>query len=213
MIFADRLDAARRLATALDACRGRNPLILAIPRGAVPMGAALATELGGDLDVVLVHKLGAPGNPEYAVGAIDESGWSFVSDAMAADEAWLQRERAYRLDELRRRRALYSPERPAVDPQGRIAIVVDDGLATGATMLAALHALRAREPARLICAVPVAAPDSLERVRRHADEIVCLHAPRNFNAVGQFYARFDQVEDDEVIACLRRFRPAAPANC
>lgn len=191
MIFADRLDAARRLATALDACRGRNPLILAIPRGAVPMGAALATELGG---------------------AIDESGWSFVSDATAADKAWLRRERACRLDQLRRRRALYSPEWPAVDPHGRIAIIVDDGLATGATMLAALHALRARDPARLICAVPVAAPDSLERVRPHADEVVCLPAPRNFNAVGQFYARFDQVEDDEVIACLRRFRPAAPAR-
>lgn len=207
MFFADRLDAADKLATALAAWKGSNPLILAIPRGAVPMGAALATALAGELDVVLVHKLGAPGNPEYAIGAIDESGWFFVADPNAADEAWLQRERAYRLEQLRQRRALYSPGRPPADPGGRIAIVVDDGLATGSTMLAALHAVHSRAPARLICAVPVAAQDSLKRVGRHADETVCLYAPRDFQAVGQFYARFDQVEDDEVIACLRRARP------
>lgn len=207
MFFADRLDAADKLATALAAWKGSNPLILAIPRGAVPMGAALATALAGELDVVLVHKLGAPGNPEYAIGAIDESGWFFVADPNAADEAWLQRERAYRLEQLRRRRALYSPGRPPADPGGRIAIVVDDGLATGSTMLAALHAVRSRAPARLICAIPVAAQDSLKRVGRHADETVCLYAPRDFQAVGQFYTRFDQVEDDEVIACLRRARP------
>lgn len=207
MFFADRLDAADKLATALAAWKGSNPLILAIPRGAVPMGAALATALAGELDVVLVHKLCAPGNPEYAIGAIDESGWFFVADPNAADEAWLQRERAYRLEQLRRRRALYSPGRPPADPGGRIAIVVDDGLATGSTMLAALHAVRSRAPARLICAIPVAAQDSLKRVGRHADETVCLYAPRDFQAVGQFYTRFDQVEDDEVIACLRRARP------
>lgn len=207
MFFADRLDAADKLATALAAWKGSNPLILAIPRGAVPIGAALATALAGELDVVLVHKLGAPGNPEYAIGAIDESGWFFVADPNAADEAWLQRERAYRLEQLRRRRALYSPGRPPADPGGRIAIVVDDGLATGSTMLAALHAVRSRAPARLICAIPVAAQDSLKRVGRHADETVCLYAPRDFQAVGQFYTRFDQVEDDEVIACLRRARP------
>lgn len=207
MFFADRLDAADKLATALAAWKGSNPLILAIPRGAVPMGAALATALAGELDVVLVHKLGAPGNPEYAIGAIDESGWFFVADPNAADEAWLQRERAYRLEQLRQRRALYSPGRPPADPGGRIAIVVDDGLATGSTMLAALHAVRSRAPARLICAIPVAAQDSLKRVGRHADETVCLYAPRDFQAVGQFYTRFDQVEDDEVIACLRRARP------
>lgn len=209
MFFADRLDAADKLATALAAWKGSNPLILAIPRGAVPMGAALATALAGELDVVLVHKLGAPGNPEYAIGAIDESGWFFVADPNAADEAWLQRERAYRLEQLRRRRALYSPGRPPADPGGRIAIVVDDGLATGSTMLAALHAVRSRAPARLICAIPVAAQDSLKRVGRHADETVCLYAPRDFQAVGQFYTRFDQVEDDEVIACLRRARPSS----
>jgi putative phosphoribosyl transferase len=200
--FQDRLDAARQLAGALAAYEGERPLVLAIPRGAVPMGAELARLLGGELDVVLVHKLSAPWEPEYAVGAIDESGWSFISDPTVADERTLATERAQRLADLRRRRALYSPGRAPADARGRVTIVVDDGLATGATMRAALHAVRAQGPKRLICAVPVAAPSSLERVRPDADELVCLAAPAGFRAVGQFYRDFRQVEDEEVIACL-----------
>lgn len=209
MLFATRHDAAVRLASALSRYAGRNPLVLAIPRGAVEMGRVLADRLEGELDVVLVRKLGAPGNPEFAVGAMDESGWSYVADhaaAAGADAAYLEREQQRQLDILRKRRALYTPARPPIDPQGRIAIVVDDGLATGATMIAALHATRAKAPARLVCAVPVAAPDSLERVRAYADEVVCLEAPLDFRAVGQFYARFDQVEDEEVVALLARGR-------
>lgn len=215
MVFNDRLEAAGRLAEALAAYRDRNPLVLAIPRGAVPMGAALATALHGQLDVVLVHKLSSAWNREYAVGAIDESGWSFVSDATEAEEAWLRKEKAARLAELRERRALYSPGQAPIDPAGRVVIVVDDGLATGATMIAALHSVAAQKPQRLICAVPVAALDSLERVRAYADEVVCLHAPWNFQAVGQFYRDFGQVGDAEVVECLRRFgreTPAPPGN-
>ncbi len=206
-LFESRLDAARKLAAALAPCRGRNPLVLAIPRRAVEMGRVLADELGGELDVVLVRKLGAPDNAEFAVGAIDETGWVYVGAHAAsagADSAYLEREQRAQLALLRRRRAQYTPARPPIDPNGRVAIVVDDGLATGATMIAALHAVRARGCARLICAVPVAAPDSLDRVRPYADDMVCVAAPPEFFAVGQFYREFGQVEDDEVITLLDR---------
>jgi len=210
MRFESRIDAARQLATALAKYRGRNPLVLAIPRGAVEMGRVLADALGGELDVVLVRKLGAPFNPEFAVGAIDETGWAYVAEHAAsagADERYLDREKRAQLELMRKRRAQYTPARPPIDPKGRVVIVVDDGLATGATMIAALHAARAKGAEQLVCAVPVAAPDSLERVRPLCDEVVCLAAPPEFFAVGQFYREFRQVEDDEVIDLLARGAP------
>jgi len=214
-LFDSRVDAARRLAVALERFRGRRPLVLAIPRGAVEMGRVLADALDGDLDVVLVRKLRAPDSPELAVGAIDETGWSYIAPHAAsagADAAYLERERRLQLETLRRRRAQYTPARAPLDPAGRVAIVVDDGLATGATMIAALHTVRAKSPGWLVCAVPVASPDSLELVRPHADEVVCLAAPASFHAVGQFFRDFRQVEDDEVIALLhgRRTRNGGP---
>jgi len=210
-LFEDRAHAARELAAALAGYRGKNPLVLAIPRGAVPMGRILADELGGELDVVLVRKLRAPLSPEFAVGAIEESGWTHVADHAAssgADEAYLRAEGETQLEALRTRRKMYTPARAPLDPAGRTAIVVDDGLATGETMIAALHAVRSRRPSRLVCAVPVAAPDSLRRVAPYADEVVCLHAPADFQAVGQFYASFSQVEDEEVVALLGAAEPA-----
>lgn len=205
--FESRIDAGRRLATALAGYRGRNPLVLAIPRGAVAMGSVIADELEGELDVVLVRKLRAPMSPEFAVGAIDESGWTYIADDAArsgADTAYLEREKQAQLETLRKRRRQYTPARPSIDPKNRITIVIDDGMATGASMVAALHAVRTRRPARLICAVAVASPESLERIRACADEVVCLAAPADFQAVGQFYREFPQVEDDEVIALLAR---------
>jgi predicted phosphoribosyltransferase len=215
MVFRDRIDAAEQLADALAVYRGQRPLVLAIPRGAVPMGRVIARRLDGELDVVLVRKLRAPFSPEFAVGAIDETGWAYIAPhalQAGADEAYLDDEKATQLETLRKRRASYTPDRAPIDPQGRVAIVIDDGLATGATMIAALHAVRARKPAKLVCAIPVAAADSVEAVRPFADEIVCLDTPWDFGAVGRFYRNFDQVEDDEVIALLRGGDTAAPSG-
>ena len=215
MYFRDRNDAAEQLARALAPWRDRNPLVLAIPRGAVPMGRIIATHLLGDFDVVLVRKLRAPFSPEFAVGAIDETGWTYVAPHAAragADQDWIERETAAQVRTLRNRRAAYTPLRAPIDPRGRTVIVVDDGLATGATMIAALHSVRARSPERLICAVPVGAPDSVELVSRYADEVVCLYAPEDFDAVGRFYSRFDQVEDEEVVRILKESGQPAPGQ-
>lgn len=210
MLFRDREEAARRLVARLDHYRGRHPLILAVPRGAVPMGRILADAIGGDLDVVLVHKLGAPGNPELAIGSVTEDGEVSVSPFawdVGVTQEYVDREAADRLAELRERRRLYTPVREPVDPAGRVVIVVDDGVATGATLLAALRGLRKRNPAELVAAVAVSPPETLERIRAEADRVICLSAPDSFFAVGQFFSSFPQVTDDEVVGLL-----AGPAS-
>jgi putative phosphoribosyl transferase len=214
--YRDRDEAGALLAQALRQWKGSRPLVLAIPRGAVPMAKTIADALGGDLDVVLVRKLPAPGSPEFAIGAVAESGWSHVADHAASAGAtaeYIERATAAERETMRRRREQYTPVRPPLDPEGRVAIVVDDGLATGETMLAALHAVRARRPQRLVCAIPVASREAVELVRPHADEVVCLQTPPFFHAVGQFYRDFRQVDDAEVIAILdaaaARATPAA----
>ena len=205
-MFKNRAEAAYLLAQKLAKYQGQRPLVLAIPRGAVPMGRIIADCLGGELDVVLVRKLGAPGEPELAIGAVDETGAVTLNEyarGLGVSDAYVEAERQTQLAALRQRRAAYTPLRAPADPCGRAVIVVDNGIATGATMIAALHAVRAKKPRRLVCAVPVAAAESLDKVRPYADEVVCLHAPEDFRAVSLFYRHFPQVEDAEVIALLK----------
>lgn len=213
MRFRDREQAAHLLGEKLAAYKGQHPVVLAIPRGAVPMGKIIADALEGELDVVLVHKLGAPGNPELAIGAVDESGHLCLSEhvqTLNVSDAYIAAERDAQLKTLRQRRAQYSPVRPPLDVAGRIVIVVDNGIATAASMLAAVRAVRAKRPARLIAAVAVAPPETLERMRQEADEVICLFAPEGFYAVGQFFENFSQVSDAQAIQILRQSE-ASPA--
>jgi putative phosphoribosyl transferase len=211
--FRDRTDAGQQLAQALSSLRGKHPLILAIPRGGVPIGRIVADRLDGELDIVLVRKIGAPGNPEYAIGAVDEAGAIQQSDdarLVDADDRYIRREAARQLAVIQARRQGYGLGHPPIDPAGRTVVVVDDGLATGATMRAALLAVRARKPARLVCAVPVASPRGLVSVADVADSLVYLSAPDHFQAVGQFYANFPAVDDSEVVHLLMRSPSGSP---
>ena len=205
-MFRDRNEAANLLAKKLNPYHGQHPLVLAIPRGAVPMAKIIADMLDSDMDVVLVRKLHAPGNPEFAIGAIDETGWTYLADyadQLVSDPAYIENEKTAQLEVMRERRNSYTPIRPPLDPKDRIVIIVDDGLATGSTMIAALHAIRAKHPQKLICAVPVAPAETLAKVAPYADEMVCLDTPEQFYAVGQFYQSFPQVSDEEVVELLK----------
>jgi len=204
MIFKNRKEAARLLARRLGAYyRNKHPLVLGIPRGAVPMAKIIADALGGELDVVLVRKLGYPSQPELAIGAIDESGQVFYSDyAYEIDEGYLEAEKNRQLEVIRQRRARYTPHRPPIDPKDRVVIVVDDGIATGSTMMAALRSIRARKPKKLVGAVAVASAQAARAMRQEADAMVCLKVPVEFYAVGQFFKDFEQVSDEDVIKIL-----------
>jgi putative phosphoribosyl transferase len=205
MRFRNREHAAELLGEKLTASyKNKNPLVLGIPRGAVPMAKIIAQDLGGELDVILVHKLSHPDQPELAIGAIDEDGNAFVSEwASDLGPEFLEAEKRRQLEVLRRRRAKYTPSRGSIDPRGRIVIVVDDGIATGSTMTAALRAVRAKRPKKLIGAVAVASTEAARAMLRECDEMVCLSIPAHFYAVGQFFDDFGQVTDEEVVLTLR----------
>jgi predicted phosphoribosyltransferase len=213
MRFRNRLEAADALAERLAAYRGRHPLILGIPRGAVPMARRIAAALEGDLDVVLVRKLRAPGYPELAIGAVDEDGHILRAphfDELATSE-YLRGEVRLQGDVLRSRRQLYTRRHAPISQKGRVVIIVDDGIATGSTMLAAIHSVRAHHPARVVVAIGVAPADTLRQLRAEADEVVCLWAPESFRAVGEFFDDFGEVTDEMVVAALRPEKRALSA--
>ena len=209
MLFRDRNDAGRQLAARLASFRGSDPVVLALPRGGVPIGAEIARTLDAPLDVVLVRKIGVPFQPELALGAIvdGEAPELLIDDQLmtmlAIPERYVEQQRERQLKEIERRRRLYLEGRPPAAVAGRTAIVVDDGIATGYTMRAALRAIRRRAPRRLVLAVPVAPAETIAALAAEVDEIVCLSTPDPFGAIGQFYADFRQIDDAEVVALLR----------
>lgn len=208
MRFRDRVDAGRELAEALDDFDLQSPIVLALPRGGVPVAFQIAERFQAPLDVFVVRKVGAPMHPEYGIGAIAEGGEQVVDQVAmtmlgiteAQFEELAERERM----ELERRVQEYRGDRQLPAVEGRDVVLVDDGLATGVSALAALRALRRMRPRRLILAVPACAPDSAERLRETADQVVCLIAPDQFRAVGQWYQQFGQTTDAEVLDLLAR---------
>ncbi len=207
MRFADRLDASEQLAKALVGFAGTDAVVLAIPRGGVIVGEVVARELGVPLDVVIPRKIGAPGNPELGLGAIapgvrvlDER----LIHILRVSDGYLEREIEAEEREIERRQHVYRSGRPPVDVAGRIAIVVDDGVATGGTATAALRWAKAEGAAKVVLAVPVAPAAGLGRLSGEADELIVLAAPEPFYAVGEWYQRFEQTEDAEVVAALAR---------
>jgi putative phosphoribosyl transferase len=209
LIFADRDEAGELLAEEVAALGLAEPLVVALPRGGVPVGAAIARRLNAPLDVALVRKLGAPGEPELAIGAVTDGAAPEIvlNDrlvaALGVSPAYIEAEAARQLSAIEERRRAYAGLRPNIAPAGRTAIIVDDGVATGMTMRAAARGVRRLRPSRLIVATPVASQEALAMLRSEADATVCLSAPRRFLSVGSFYRSFGQVSEEEVARLLR----------
>jgi putative phosphoribosyl transferase len=207
-MFIDRKDAGQQLAGALEKMHLEAPVVLALPRGGVPVGFEVASRLKAPLDIMVVRKLGAPGQPELGLGAMvdGDNPQSVLNEEIIRElevsPEYLRREIDSELKEIRRRQDLYRKGRPSIEVAGRTAIVVDDGIATGGSIRAALRGVRRKAPAKLVLAVPLAPPDTIESLRPEADEIVCLETPALFYAIGEFYEDFSQTTDKEVIDLL-----------
>jgi len=207
--FIDRPDAGRALATRLVKYAGHDDVVvLALPRGGVPVAYAVASALGVPMDVFLVRKLGTPGHRELAMGAIASGGVRVLNEDVvrwyAISESAIERVAREEQEELERRERAYRGDRPAPDLANRIVILIDDGLATGSTMRAAAQAVRTHRPARVVIAVPVGAPHTCAELAAMADELICARMPEPFSAVGQWYLNFDQTDDDEVRELLQK---------
>lgn len=205
MYFQNRNQAAESLVEKLSHLCGEHPLILGIPRGSVPMAKVLADQLGGDLDVVLVHKIGAPDNPEFAIGSVSEFGTLYRSYGIEFYELSnedLRNLADAEVKKLKEKRKRYSPIHAPISPTNRTVVIVDDGIATGSTMLAAIRALRSQNPKKIIVAAPVASVSAIELVKKEADETVVLDTPVDFMSISQFYDEFSQVSDEEVFEIL-----------
>lgn len=209
-MFADRAEAGRKLGARLSRFKKQNPCVLALPRGGVPVGLEIATMLEAPLDLVIVRKLGAPGQPELAIGAVvdGERPQLVLNDDIVAhlaiSRAYIEAEKQRQIEEIERRRRIYLAGRPRVDVRDRTAIIVDDGIATGATAKAAIRAIRALGPRKVILAVPVAPTDTVAALKREVDEIVCLEAHVDFTAISPYYGDFRQLEDEEMHDLLAR---------
>jgi predicted phosphoribosyltransferase len=207
--FRDRVAAGQLLAKELAGWRGQRVVVLGIPRGGLVVACELARAIDADLDIVLSRKLRTPGHEELAMGAVSEDGKVFLNDEVVTEmgisrnSSYLRREQEIQMQEIARRAELIRRVRPKVPIEGRVAIVTDDGVATGATMQAAVWAARQEHPSRLVVALPVGPEDTVSRLAQDADEVMCLRVPPYFAAVGQFYLRFGQVEDEEVLAILK----------
>jgi predicted phosphoribosyltransferase len=214
MLFQNRTDAGRELARALTKYKSRHPVILALPRGGVPVAAEVAAALEAPLDLVLVRKIGVPMQPELAMGAVTDGGQPAVVQNTEVIELCGISEQQFEavcekeLAEIERRRNRYLGDRERSDVAGQVTIIVDDGIATGATTLAAIKAVRSRKPKELILAVPVAPLETVKKLHTEVDAIVCLDTPEELDAIGYFYRDFRQVDDEEVVAILKHF----PAN-
>jgi putative phosphoribosyl transferase len=210
MKFLDRSDAGRRLADKLRHLKANKPVVLALPRGGVPVGFEIACALAAPLDLVLVRKIGVPWQPEVALGAVTdgEHPQTYIdrelASALAISEDYVKEETAHQVEELERRRLVYCAGHAPVDIAGCTAIVVDDGIATGATMRVALQAVRRRNPARVVLATPVAAEETIAKLRPLADEVVCVNLPVGLGAIGFYYHDFHQISDAEVTDILAR---------
>jgi predicted phosphoribosyltransferase len=207
--FEDRGQAAALLAEKLKGYRGKRPLILAVPRGGVPMGKIIAGILQGDLDVILAHKVGMPGNPEFALGAVGENGFFYEAPharSLGHSKDSLQVEIQRQMEALKERRKLYTSGREKARAAGRIVILVDDGIATASTLMAAMRELRGQGPLRVVVAAGVASEEAAKLLRQEADELAILAIPPDFKAVSEFFADFSQVTEEEVIQTLREFQ-------